>query len=608
MPKSFAGTYQGGVSVELLSATGSNPLADWKVTGRPKKVYDKACKGYVFVLEGASTTRLQLPKDERQPLGLQQPFFVLQGLIPQGRAFLLELHVLDQKRRRRRIIVSSSSTQVDVTAMHARLPLGPVLRGQWLNLCFDLRNLVSELWGAGVHYCSTELIAVQPSCRIRRMATMRGSPADTTEDDVALGCERTLWQSTPVSDPPRAWQYPSSVPHVAQVYHMAKVRYYCALRAGPAVVEDAYGAGHRGGGGGGGGGAGLMPLSPASVATGLSSPERSPSGSSQRRLLTATKRGGPSMVTAFGSRTPAPEFSSPSTVGPHGGTADGSYFLGDRRQQHEGNSVPRTAPTWRARQGRDSWESNGARANTAAARALPDRERREGFSPSPERHRTLSSALGHLEQPRRREGEWQASPQPQGRGQGQGQQGQGHDAVSTRKAEIDAQRRKLAALEKSYDQRFGRGSSHGSEGSREQAYSLQESGVAESLPDDNSETSGKASWQRGQELRGKEASAYRASAYSDESAPVHDVERSPPPRESLLLRDALQVPAAVPVAAPVGRTDVLPTGVRRHAGVPGGGCSGGCRRRAAGPERRRRGARPQRGRQLRGGGPATAGR
>ena len=83
------------------------------------------------------------------------------------------------------------------TALHARIPLGLIIRGQWLNLCFDLRDLVAQLW-PGAEFASVELVSVAASCKVRRIATLRGALADTTEDDVQWHCDRSLWQSTPV--------------------------------------------------------------------------------------------------------------------------------------------------------------------------------------------------------------------------------------------------------------------------------------------------------------------------------------------------------------------------------------------------------------------------
>ena len=100
--------------------------------------------------------------------------------------------------------------------------MGPIARGIWLNLCFDVRDMTARLW-PGVEFQSVELISVGAACKLRRIATLRGALVDTTEDDVKLGCDRTIWQSTPVEEVPKSWQFLPGVQHVNQIFHMHKL-------------------------------------------------------------------------------------------------------------------------------------------------------------------------------------------------------------------------------------------------------------------------------------------------------------------------------------------------------------------------------------------------
>ena len=59
-------TAQGGSHVEVFSAQGRDPVAQWKLSGPVKREYDRQVRGYVYVMEGgSSTTRMQLPKSEK---------------------------------------------------------------------------------------------------------------------------------------------------------------------------------------------------------------------------------------------------------------------------------------------------------------------------------------------------------------------------------------------------------------------------------------------------------------------------------------------------------------------------------------------------------------
>ena len=77
-PRGSANHFQGGPTVDVFGANGSNPTANWKVTGTVQKVYDKALKSHVFVCDGGPSAKMQLPKDDRRSLGLVQPYLALQ--------------------------------------------------------------------------------------------------------------------------------------------------------------------------------------------------------------------------------------------------------------------------------------------------------------------------------------------------------------------------------------------------------------------------------------------------------------------------------------------------------------------------------------------------
>lgn len=92
-PRGSANHFQGGPSVDVFGANGSNPTANWKVSGTVQKVYDKALKSHVFVCDGGPSARMQLPKDDRRSLGLVQPYLALQIHVPESKPFALELWI-----------------------------------------------------------------------------------------------------------------------------------------------------------------------------------------------------------------------------------------------------------------------------------------------------------------------------------------------------------------------------------------------------------------------------------------------------------------------------------------------------------------------------------
>lgn len=60
---------QGGPFVEIFSAQGKDPTHGWKVGSGIKREYEKDVKGFLYCLEGSTTTtKLQLPKGKRLSL------------------------------------------------------------------------------------------------------------------------------------------------------------------------------------------------------------------------------------------------------------------------------------------------------------------------------------------------------------------------------------------------------------------------------------------------------------------------------------------------------------------------------------------------------------
>ena len=61
--------------MEVFSAQGRDPVAKWKLLGPVKREYDRHVKGYVYSMEGSSstTTRMQLPRNEKAQCKLLAP-------------------------------------------------------------------------------------------------------------------------------------------------------------------------------------------------------------------------------------------------------------------------------------------------------------------------------------------------------------------------------------------------------------------------------------------------------------------------------------------------------------------------------------------------------
>ena len=66
--------------------------------------------------------------------------------------------------------------------MSALNDVGQCLLWQWLNLCVDMRSLMSGAW-SDTAFSSLEGITISGCCKLRRIFTMRRQAPDTTDDD-----------------------------------------------------------------------------------------------------------------------------------------------------------------------------------------------------------------------------------------------------------------------------------------------------------------------------------------------------------------------------------------------------------------------------------------
>ncbi|XP_037655208.1 protein CFAP20DC isoform X2 [Choloepus didactylus] len=213
----FKNEYQGGAFVEIFSAQGKNPGAKWKILGSPSviwKEFDKEVKSFVFVLEGSSqTNKIQLPKENKQILGLIQRFLVLQIYIPLGQDFSTELLITDLGNIKRRLYLSTVHKELSSTPLHAKIPLFMIKRKIWCNLCIDLVAFTSEIFKGAV-FQSLDGIIVSANCKLRKIFTLKSKPQDTADKD---GDE-------PTDIIPRSCQLTTDVPQVTQLLNMTKLR------------------------------------------------------------------------------------------------------------------------------------------------------------------------------------------------------------------------------------------------------------------------------------------------------------------------------------------------------------------------------------------------
>ncbi|XP_035236445.1 uncharacterized protein C3orf67 homolog isoform X1 [Anguilla anguilla] len=231
----FKNEYQGGAVVDIFSAQGNDPVANWKLYGSQtaiSKEFDREMKGFVYILEGSSQkNRMQMPKDSRMALGLSQRFLVLQVFVPMGKDFSTELMVTDSGNLKKRLYLSTIHKDLSATPLHAKIPLSSLRLNIWCNMCVDLVSFTSEIF-KGAPFLSLDRITVSASCRLRRIFTMKLQPADAHNESDLYICG-----NGPRDIIPKGCQFPPDVQHITQLVNMNKLR-LAEMKLGGSLSSD----------------------------------------------------------------------------------------------------------------------------------------------------------------------------------------------------------------------------------------------------------------------------------------------------------------------------------------------------------------------------------
>jgi len=194
----YQDSYQGGPLFEVFTASGQNPLSNLKISGTVKKLFDKSVRGYVYECDsGGAQNRMSLPKDEKKGLGLIQPCLCVQLYVPQSRPFSLEINVQDAFKTRRRLLFSTACKETVANPLHTRIPATMLRKGVWVNLCFDMEDLMRVNFNQSFH--SIEAISIGPVCKIRRIFTLLHHPSVGDGDSADLDNSVSMCSTIPPS-------------------------------------------------------------------------------------------------------------------------------------------------------------------------------------------------------------------------------------------------------------------------------------------------------------------------------------------------------------------------------------------------------------------------
>ncbi|XP_009861820.3 protein CFAP20DC [Ciona intestinalis] len=232
----FKNEFQGGPTVDVFCASGKDPLNKYK-NPAVKRDYVKEVKGFVYVVEGTTTTaRLKFPLagQKQTSLGLTQRYLISQVWVPPSKDFGVELTMTDCGNNKRRFVMSSSVKDVSMTPLHAKLPLSMIKRETWMNLCLDLESIVSDIF-PNQTFKSLEEFTLQGNYKLRRVFTMKQRPHENI--DIA---DNNDYKFTPTESIPTAFQFASTLEYITMVISVPRIKSHLTLMRGDGRETSGY--------------------------------------------------------------------------------------------------------------------------------------------------------------------------------------------------------------------------------------------------------------------------------------------------------------------------------------------------------------------------------
>jgi Ca2+-binding EF-hand superfamily protein len=170
--------------VDVFASNGSEKTArvESRITSSTiTRQFDKIFRTFVYCVEGVGNAAISFPKDGKtEPLRIPHPFLAIQLYVPASQLFSFEVTCMDYFGSRRTILFSTSCKQPGLINLQTgKLPLKGMVRNVWVNLVIDLQDVFSGLFDS-FKFELLESISIRPTCRLRRIFTLRTPPPDTT--------------------------------------------------------------------------------------------------------------------------------------------------------------------------------------------------------------------------------------------------------------------------------------------------------------------------------------------------------------------------------------------------------------------------------------------
>ena len=119
-------------------------LKQWKFIGKNQKIYDNKTKNYIHSLTNGALSKMQIPNNEKNNLGLTYGFLIFQIDLNETKSFTIEVSILDSTNVKRRLLFSACSKELVINSLYCRIPLINFPTNIWINLSIDILGFFNQ--------------------------------------------------------------------------------------------------------------------------------------------------------------------------------------------------------------------------------------------------------------------------------------------------------------------------------------------------------------------------------------------------------------------------------------------------------------------------------
>jgi hypothetical protein len=142
-------------------------------------------------LTNGALSKMQIPNNEKNNLGLTYGFLIFQIDLNETKSFTIEVSILDSTNVKRRLLFSACSKELVINSLYCRIPLINFPTNIWVNLSIDIFGFVKEYF-KNINFKCINFICLSANCKVRKICGMNKNFIDSLNEFIDTGNENLI--------------------------------------------------------------------------------------------------------------------------------------------------------------------------------------------------------------------------------------------------------------------------------------------------------------------------------------------------------------------------------------------------------------------------------